>query len=158
MRSEERANYQKCVARIVGGPGVLSINLTDVAQWIPETPLKRGVVYKWAVTAIVNGKEVSSPAASAPEARFGILDQEKTLELSSGLGLMSIAAAQCRSVAGAMPVALNFIAIGRSLAVVTLMPTFRLILEVNGAALPDVEKINGGQNKNQRPYYFVNAC
>ncbi len=82
MCSEERADYQKCVARIVGGPGGLSITLTDVAQWIPETPLKRGVVYKWAVKSIVNGKEVSSPAASAPEARFGILDQEKALELS----------------------------------------------------------------------------
>jgi hypothetical protein len=40
------------------------------------------MVYKWAVTAIVNGEEVSSPAASAPEARFGILDEEKALELN----------------------------------------------------------------------------
>lgn len=55
---------------------------SDVAQWVPETPLKRGAVYKWMVMAIVNGEELSSPVASAPEVRFGILDEEKTLELN----------------------------------------------------------------------------
>ncbi|MCI0659903.1 MAG: zf-HC2 domain-containing protein [Acidobacteria bacterium] len=55
---------------------------SNATQWVPETPLKRGAVYKWAVTAIVNGEEISSPAAPAPEARFGILDEEKLLELN----------------------------------------------------------------------------
>lgn len=75
--------YQVHIAALGSREVLSSANLSsDVAQWIPETPLKRGAVYKWAVTAIVNGEEISSPAASAPEARFGILDEEKTLELN----------------------------------------------------------------------------
>src|SRR5262249_48919864 len=75
--------YQVHVSALGSREILLSAGLhSDAEQWIPETPLKRGAVYKWEVTAIVNGEEVSSPAASAPEARFGILDEEKVLELN----------------------------------------------------------------------------
>ena len=75
--------YQVHISALGSREVLSSDRLTfDVAQWIPEAPLKRGVVYKWSVTAIVNGEELSSPAASAPEARFGILDEERALELN----------------------------------------------------------------------------
>jgi predicted anti-sigma-YlaC factor YlaD len=55
----------------------------ETTQWAPSTPLKRGVVYKWMVTATVNGEEVSSPAVTAPEMRFMPLSEEKLRELQS---------------------------------------------------------------------------
>lgn len=55
----------------------------ETTQWTPATSLKRGVVYKWMVTAIVNGEEVSSPAATAPETRFMPLGEQQVRELQS---------------------------------------------------------------------------
>ncbi len=52
------------------------------AQWTPSIPLKRGGVYTWIVTARVNGEEITSPAASAPEWKFKVLEEEKMNELN----------------------------------------------------------------------------
>jgi hypothetical protein len=51
-------------------------------QWQPTTSLKRGEIYSWVVTAVVNGKEVVAPAASAPEMKFAVLSVKDMQELS----------------------------------------------------------------------------
>jgi hypothetical protein len=45
------------------------------AEWTLPQALRRGVTYRWQVTAIRDGKEIVAPVAPAPEARFRILDQ-----------------------------------------------------------------------------------
>jgi anti-sigma factor RsiW len=45
----------------------------DAREWRPATPLPRGRVYAWQVTAKKGGAEVVAPAAPAPEARFKVL-------------------------------------------------------------------------------------
>ena len=42
-------------------------------QWKPPTPLRRGQIFSWVVTALIDGKEIVSPSASAPEVKFAIL-------------------------------------------------------------------------------------
>lgn len=49
--------------------------------WTVPRPLKRGQIYVWQVTALKDDKEVTSPVAPAPEARFKILEQVKVAEL-----------------------------------------------------------------------------
>ena len=44
------------------------------AAWTTGTPLKRGAVYQWQVTAIKDGQEIKSPVRPAPDARFKVLD------------------------------------------------------------------------------------
>jgi len=51
-------------------------------NWTPLHPLKRNVVCIWQVTALKDGREVTSPAAPAKEARFRILSAEKTATLA----------------------------------------------------------------------------
>jgi len=53
-----------------------SDNLTTT-EWTPSQPLARGEVYQWQVTALKDGKEISSPIAPAPEAKFKVLEQDK---------------------------------------------------------------------------------
>jgi anti-sigma factor RsiW len=53
-----------------------SDNLTTT-EWTPSQPLSRGEVYQWQVTALKDGKDVSSPTAPAPEAKFKVLEQDK---------------------------------------------------------------------------------
>lgn len=55
----------------------------EMTQWTPAQPLKRGVVYKWMVTAVIKGEEIVSPAPTEPEIRFGLLDQQKLRELQA---------------------------------------------------------------------------
>ena len=50
-------------------------------EWTSSVALSRKTVYLWQVTAIKNGKRITSPAAPAPEARFMILDQSKIKDL-----------------------------------------------------------------------------
>lgn len=50
-------------------------------QWMPARPFKRGVVYVWTLTAIVNGEEVSFPAPSEAEMRFKVLAKDSMDEL-----------------------------------------------------------------------------
>ncbi len=49
--------------------------------WTVSRNLERGRVYSWQVAAVKDGKEVLSPTAPAPEARFKVLDREKAAEL-----------------------------------------------------------------------------
>lgn len=49
--------------------------------WTVPRQLKRGQIYVWQVTALKDDKEVTSPVAPAPEARFKILEQVKVAEL-----------------------------------------------------------------------------
>jgi hypothetical protein len=51
-------------------------------EWTPPKALPRGKVYSWVVIAAVDVKEVVSPDASLPEARFKVLDDEKAKELN----------------------------------------------------------------------------
>jgi anti-sigma factor RsiW len=50
-------------------------------SWTAVEPLERGRTYTWIVTAIKEGKEVKSPVAPAPEARFKILEKETATEV-----------------------------------------------------------------------------
>jgi hypothetical protein len=52
-------------------------------QWKAPAPLRRGQVFSWVVTAMVDGKKVVSPAASHPEMKFAILSTENFQELTS---------------------------------------------------------------------------
>ena len=45
----------------------------DRNDWLVPTPLKRGEIYAWTVTAVVDGKEITSPGPSAPEMKFQVL-------------------------------------------------------------------------------------
>lgn len=64
-----------------------SLNLVETSApltatvWTVPRPLKRGQIYVWQVTALKDDKEVTSPVAPAPEARFKILEQVKVAEL-----------------------------------------------------------------------------
>ena len=50
-------------------------------QW--EAPaLRRGQIFSWVVTALVDGKKVVSPSASAPEIKFAVLSTADFRELS----------------------------------------------------------------------------
>jgi hypothetical protein len=71
---------------------VLDVNSDQVAQseelsptqtqWKAPTPLRRGQVFSWVVTALVDGKEIVSPSASAPEVKFAILSSNDLNELN----------------------------------------------------------------------------
>lgn len=50
-------------------------------QW-KAPPLRRGQVFSWVVTALVDGKQVVSPSASAPEMKFAVLSTADTQELN----------------------------------------------------------------------------
>jgi len=50
-------------------------------QW-KAPPLRRGQTFSWVVTAMVDGKKVVSPSASAPEMKFEVLSTADTQELS----------------------------------------------------------------------------
>ncbi|HWS90106.1 MAG TPA: hypothetical protein VN282_24265 [Pyrinomonadaceae bacterium] len=47
-------------------------------EWTPPSQLPRGEVYLWQVTAVLDGKEVVSPGASAPEAKFAVVGQAES--------------------------------------------------------------------------------
>ncbi len=51
-------------------------------QWTAKAPLKRGEVFSWVVTAVIEGKEIVSPAASAPEMKFAVLSVKDVEELN----------------------------------------------------------------------------
>jgi anti-sigma factor RsiW len=50
-------------------------------EWISDRPLARGRVYAWQVSAEREGREVVSPTAPAPEARFEVLGASRVEEL-----------------------------------------------------------------------------
>jgi len=51
-------------------------------QWEPPASLRRGRIFSWVVTALVDGKKVVSPSASAPEIKFAVLSTADSQELS----------------------------------------------------------------------------
>jgi hypothetical protein len=79
---EGASNFEVQIAdsrgREVANSGRLPASAT---QWSPATSLRRGVIYSWAVTAIVNGQPVTSPAPTAQEMKFKILDVSKMRQL-----------------------------------------------------------------------------
>jgi anti-sigma factor RsiW len=50
-------------------------------EWRVSRVLERGAIYSWQVTALKNGKEITSPAPPAPEAKFEVLEEGKAREL-----------------------------------------------------------------------------
>jgi hypothetical protein len=61
---------------IVARSGSLS-----VTRWQVPSPLPRGKVYTWQVTALKDGKEIVSPTPPAPEAKFKVLESARASEL-----------------------------------------------------------------------------
>jgi outer membrane murein-binding lipoprotein Lpp len=55
--------------------------LLSVTSWTAPESLKRGGTYSWQVIALKDGKEILSPAPPAPEAKFKVLEQAKSVEL-----------------------------------------------------------------------------
>jgi hypothetical protein len=53
----------------------------DRTSWTPPKSLKRGETYAWNVIAIVDGKEIVSPGASASEMKFKVLSDSSAEEL-----------------------------------------------------------------------------
>jgi len=51
-------------------------------QWKTPAPLRRGQTFSWAVTALVDGKEIVSPSASDPEVKFAVLSSNDLNELN----------------------------------------------------------------------------
>ena len=54
----------------------------STTQWTTTTPLQRGRIYFWEVTALKDGQEVISPVAPAPRAQFKTLEEEKMREIN----------------------------------------------------------------------------
>jgi hypothetical protein len=50
-------------------------------EWTVPRALQRGAIYSWQVTALKDGREMTSPRPPAPEARFGVLEQQKANDL-----------------------------------------------------------------------------
>jgi hypothetical protein len=53
----------------------------SATEWTPPRPLPRGATYSWQVTAVLDGKEVVSPGATVPEAKFAVVGQAESEEL-----------------------------------------------------------------------------
>jgi hypothetical protein len=51
-------------------------------QWEAPASLRRGQIFSWVVTALVDGKKVVSPSASAPEIKFAVLSTADFQELN----------------------------------------------------------------------------
>ena len=54
---------------------------SGVLRWKAPLTLNRGDTYSWVITAILDGRKVSSPAPSEPENRFSILNEDILIEL-----------------------------------------------------------------------------
>lgn len=74
--------YQVHVVNLRGQVVAQSERLSaQVTQWKPSAPIKRGVIYTWVVSATVGEEEITAPAATEPEMRFKVLEEEKAKEL-----------------------------------------------------------------------------
>lgn len=51
-------------------------------SWTAPQPLKRGKIYYWQVKAVKDGRELKTPRAPAPQAKFRILDAARANELA----------------------------------------------------------------------------
>lgn len=76
------SSYKVYVLDSKGNTIVTSEELKSTeTQWTIKESLKRGEVFSWVVAAVVDGKEIVSPAASAPEMKFAILSTRDAQEL-----------------------------------------------------------------------------
>ena len=76
-------NYRVYVTDSVGKVVVKSDSLEPiVTHWTADTPLKRDEIYSWSVVALVDGKEIVSPNASASEVRFKVLSSSDNEQLA----------------------------------------------------------------------------
>ncbi len=77
------SNYRVYVTDSAGHIVVKSVNLAATrTEWTANAPLKRGEIYSWAVTAVVDGKEIVSPGPAAPEIKFQVLSSSDFQELT----------------------------------------------------------------------------
>src|SRR5262249_2005184 len=60
---------------------IMSSGPLSKTAWTASSPLKRGEIYAWKVTADKDGQEITSPMLPAPEAMFKILEKTKAEEL-----------------------------------------------------------------------------
>lgn len=74
------ASYSVTVLDMDFNPIIKSSVLTSTS-WTAVEPLERGRTYTWIVTAVKDGKELKSPVAPAPEARFKVLEKEAANEV-----------------------------------------------------------------------------
>jgi hypothetical protein len=51
-------------------------------EWKTPAPLRRGQIFSWVVSALVDGKKLVSPSASAPEIKFAVLSTADFQELA----------------------------------------------------------------------------
>jgi hypothetical protein len=61
---------------------VATSSTVTTTQWTVAQPLRRGVVYRWQVTALKDGERVRAPKPPAPEAKFKVLEEDKAAELA----------------------------------------------------------------------------
>lgn len=61
---------------------VATSSTITTTQWTVEKPLRRGIVYRWQVTALKDGEKVRAPKPPAPEAKFKVLEEDKAAELA----------------------------------------------------------------------------
>jgi len=81
-------SYQVYVGELNGQEVAKSEELSsDQTKWRPAALLKRGEIYSWAVAAVVDGKEVLSTGAAAPEMKFQVLSLNNLQQLRSLLML-----------------------------------------------------------------------
>lgn len=73
-------SYTVTVVDSALNPVATSESLT-ATEWTPSRPLPRGMVFRWQVTAIVDGSEVIAPRPPAGEARFRILERDRARRL-----------------------------------------------------------------------------
>jgi hypothetical protein len=62
--------FDESFRRVIESPAIAA------TEWQPSTPLPRGRVYIWQVTATVGGEAVRAPVPPAPEARFQVAAPE----------------------------------------------------------------------------------
>ena len=55
----------------------------DATEWTPPTPLARGAIYSWQISAMKDGRRVVSPKPPMPEARFRVLNRNAVAELDN---------------------------------------------------------------------------
>jgi hypothetical protein len=79
----EAASYQVYVLDVRGSEVVRSNVLPATkTKWRVAIHLRRGQTFSWVVAAIVDGKEIISPANSEPEMKFAVLSSTDLLELN----------------------------------------------------------------------------
>jgi hypothetical protein len=76
-------DYQVFIGDLKQQDAIASEKLpANATQWVPETGLKRGRTYFWAVTATVDGELVTAPRPTEPEIKFKVLEESKMRELN----------------------------------------------------------------------------